>query len=109
MGAAQVRDRERHRQTMESLASANRIRLAQAKLKREIEAGKTTVCEALTDDRLSGNLTMIDLLRWQVRWGARRAERLCVKLDISPHKAVRTLTDRQRALVRMAFGSDGFP
>lgn len=104
--SAAGRPPERHEQTMAALSGANRVRLAQTALKREVCTGSASVAEALTDDRVASRTTVIDLLTWQHRWGRTRARRLIGRTAVPEGKPVRQLTARQRAAIVAAIDHD---
>jgi hypothetical protein len=82
-------------QHMTALASANRIRLAAADLKREVAEGDLDIVDALGDERAQP-MWLGDLLLAQPRWGSVRADKLCGELKVNALRRVRELTDRQR-------------
>lgn len=96
----------RHRQTMEALVAANRMRSGQFVLKQEVHAGKATLAEALTDSRVSAKTTVVDLLTWQRRWGTKRARKAVHRAAIPESKPAAKLTERQRGVL-VAVVSEG--
>jgi hypothetical protein len=100
MTATEVAARDKHRQTMEALARANRIRSACTALKREVYDGTTTIAEAMVDfDRLPAAFTIEALLCAQRRWGGARARRALACAAVNPARPVRDLTERQRDVI----------
>lgn len=85
------------RQNMMALERANRIRLARARLKREIAAGETTVADVLLDPReeIEG-MAISELLSSQKRWGTTRCAKFLETIGLPETKTVRALTPRQR-------------
>lgn len=85
---------------MMALERANRIRLARARLKRQIAAGETSVVDVLLDpcEEVEG-MEIADLLASQKRWGATRCAKFLESIGLPETKTVRTLTDRQRTAV----------
>lgn len=81
-------------QHLTALEHANEVRLAAARLKRDLAAGRVTVRQALRDPR-AGCLTTLDLLMAQHRWGRQRAVRVLTPNLIPELKRIRDLTDRQ--------------
>lgn len=86
---------------MEALEEANRVRLSQTELKREIRAGATTVTEALYDPRAE-RLSLAKLLKAQTRWGDQRVARFLLQVKIGHERRVGQLTTRQRRAVAAA-------
>lgn len=85
-------------QRMSALERANVIRIARAQIKREIRAGQLTVAEALRDERAEG-LTIGALIGAQHCWGPTRTAQYLGRHHISPHRRVRSLTERQRGVI----------
>jgi hypothetical protein len=86
-------------QHMRALRIANDRRLAGLRLKRDVAAGNTPISVALIDERVSGSLTVAELLGAQRRWGPSRVASCCAALGVSEGRLVRDLTDRQRAVI----------
>lgn len=97
---------------MEALAKANRVRLRQAEVKREIREGDRYVPDLiLGDDEIVGAMRVIDLLRAQPKWGRTRARRvlsiafssrLARDSITAEQKRLRDLTDRERKALAAA-------
>ena len=89
---------------MMNLDLANRARMGAAALKREVRDGRTPVARALWDER-AACVPLVDLIAAQVRWGRTRARGWLIKLgldDLTLHRRVDQLTDRQRRIVALA-------
>lgn len=65
-------------QHMEALDRANVVRLARARVRREVACGEVTVREVLEArrHRLYSGIRLRDLLGWQQRWGDQRVTRV---------------------------------
>lgn len=100
-----------HPQHMQALATANRIRLARAQLKRDLLEGRVTLAEALEHEDV-GTMPVSDLIKAQWRWGEARTHKVLRLVLISERRTVGSLTDRQkRALVQICAsgGAARFP
>jgi fructosamine-3-kinase len=87
-------------QHLRALARANEVRIARARLKRQIAAGKLTVAEVLERTPPEArSMELGDLLLSQRRWGQMRVRRLLSQLGLSERKPLGSLTDRQRGLL----------
>lgn len=85
-------------QHLRALKHANHIRLARARLKRQIGAGAVTVTEVLSDPPPEvASMSISELLMSQRRWGRARCRRLLLSLGVPENKRIGTLTERQRA------------
>jgi hypothetical protein len=81
---------------LDHLVKANRIRIARAAIKRQVNAGELTVVDVLLDHMdTCGNMTLLELLSSQRQWAKRRSIALLRPLDLSPGKQLHTLTERQ--------------
>jgi hypothetical protein len=87
---------------MIALRPANVVRLAAAELRREVADGRTTLADALADER-SAPMEILALLMTQHRVGEQRASRVLDELGISANRRCGALTDRQRGLIARAF------
>jgi hypothetical protein len=84
-------------QHLRALEYANRVRLARARLKRQVAAGELSVAEVvLACPWQAHSMSISDLLMSQKRWGRTRCRRLLVSLGVPENKQVGTLTERQR-------------
>lgn len=84
-------------QHMVALERANEIRLARAAMKGRIRAGTLRAAEVILDPPpQQENMTLLELLTSQVRWGERRASVLLGALGIPEMKTLGSLTERQR-------------
>lgn len=95
-------------QHLRALEHANRVRLARARLKREIGAGARQAAEVITTCPWEvQSMSISDVLMSQKRWGRARCRRLLLSIGVPENKQVGTLTDRQRlALAGMLAGGD---
>ena len=94
-----------HEQHLRALEYANRVRLARARMKRNIAAGELPAAEVvLSCPWQAHSMSISDLLMSQKRWGRTRCRRLLVSLGVPENKQVGTLTDRQR--VAKIFGGE---
>lgn len=84
-----------------ALAMANKTRLAGAELRAEVMAGRTSMADALLDERAQC-IPIGRLLESQPRWGKVKAAKLMRRFAIYPGKQVRDLTDRQKVLIGKA-------
>lgn len=97
---------ERTPQRMAALARANLARKQQTALRHAVASGDIAIADALTDPRIARTTTVSDLLSWQRQWGRERARRLLRRAAVPEGKAVRGLTDRQRAAIVGALDHD---
>jgi hypothetical protein len=90
-------------QHLRALEHANKVRLARARLKREIASGEVSVAKVIvTCPWYAHSMEISDLLMSQKRWGRARCKRLLVAIGIRENKPLVNLTERQRiALVGM--------
>jgi hypothetical protein len=87
-------------QHLRALEYANRVRLARARMKRQIAAGELSAAEiVLSCPWQAHSMSISDLLMSQKRWGRTRCRRLLVSLSVPENKQVGTLTERQRIAV----------
>lgn len=98
-------------QHLRALEHANRVRLARARLKREIGAGEREASEVITTCPWEvQSMSISDVLMSQKRWGRARCRRLLLSIGVPENKPVGTLTDRQRlALAGMLAGGRETP
>lgn len=84
-------------QHLRALEYANRVRLARARMKRQIAAGELSAADiVLRCPWQAHSMSISDLLMSQKRWGRTRCRRLLVSLNVPENKQVGTLTERQR-------------
>ena len=84
---------------MQALARANRVRLAQAELKRSIARGDVEAADVVRDCPWeTESMTLAELLTSQRRWGRTRARKFLLGARPEREQALGTLTSRQRAL-----------
>jgi hypothetical protein len=95
-------------QHLRALEYANRVRLARARMKRQVAAGELSAADVvLACPWQAHSMSISDLLMSQNRWGRTRCRRLLVSLAVPENKPVGTLTERQRAgLAAMLTGKD---
>lgn len=87
-------------QHMRALAEANRVRLARAALKREVEAGSVDTAEVVRECPWEvETMTIGELLRSQRRWGRTRSRKFLVSLTLNENREIGRLTSRQRAML----------
>jgi hypothetical protein len=87
-------------QCMEALARANQVRLARAALKRDISAGRQSVCNVITESPWQAeSMSLSELLCSQRRWGRARSRKLLSSAALGEGKKVGTLTERQRRIL----------
>jgi hypothetical protein len=84
-------------QHLRALEYANRVRLARARMKRNVASGELPAAEViLTCPWQAHSMSISDLLMSQKRWGRARCRRLLVSLGVPENKQIGTLTERQR-------------
>ena len=84
-------------QHLKALEYANRVRLARARMKRNIAEGELSAAAVVTGCPWQAqSMSISDLLMSQKRWGRTRCRRLLVSLGVPENKQVGTLTERQR-------------
>jgi hypothetical protein len=84
-------------QHLRALEYANRVRLARARMKRNVASGELPAAEViLTRPWQAHSMSISDLLMSQKRWGRARCRRLLVSLGVPENKQIGTLTERQR-------------
>jgi hypothetical protein len=87
-------------QRMRALERANEVRLARARLKRQIAGGQVSAAYVILNlPSEATNWPVGELLMSQRRWGSTRARKLLACLHISEKRAVGALTERQRRLL----------
>src|SRR3954451_18256379 len=84
-------------QHMQALAHANRVRLAQSELKRQVADGELSVAEIVLDCPWEAErMTIGDLLMSQHRWGSTRCRRFLMSVGMNETKTIGSMTDRRR-------------
>lgn len=87
-------------QCMQALARANEVRLARARLKREVGAATRSAIEVVRDVPWEAETMPIgELLCSQRRWGRARSRKLLMSIHLSEAKPLGSLTPRQRRLL----------
>ena len=87
-------------QRMRALERANEVRLARARLKREIADGYTTAAQVIRElPPAAANWSVRELLMSQRRWGSIRSRKLLAELQIGELRPIGALTERQRRLL----------
>lgn len=84
-------------QHMQALARANEVRLARARMKREIASGQRNVLDVVRECPWEAeSMSVSELLSAQRRWGRARSRKLIVSIGLTETKRMGTLTQRQR-------------
>jgi hypothetical protein len=97
-------------QHLRALEYANRVRLARARMKREIAAGELSAAEiVLGCPWQAHSMSISGLLMSQKRWGRTRCRRLLVSLGVPENKQVGTLTERQRIALAAVLAAKNAP
>ena len=87
-------------QCMQALARANKVRLARARLKRQVGAGETSAIEVVREIPWEAQTMPIgELLCSQRRWGRARSRKLLTSIHLSEAKPLGSLTPRQCRLL----------
>lgn len=87
-------------QHMQALGRANEVRLARARIKRAVSDGMLTVADVILErPRDVANMTIVELLLSQKRWGDTRCSKFLATLGLPETKTVGSLTERQRKLL----------
>ena len=87
-------------QCMQALARANEVRLARARLKREVGALERSAIDVVRDVPWEAQTMPIgELLCSQRRWGRARSRKLLMSIHLSEAKPLGSLTPRQRRLL----------
>jgi hypothetical protein len=97
-------------QHLRALEYANRVRLARARMKREIAAGELAAADVVVSCPWQAHsMAISDLLMSQKRWGRTRCRRLLVSLSVPENKQIGTLTERQRLALAAVLMAKGAP
>lgn len=83
-------------QRTEALQRANRVRLAQAALKRQTRSTADAAAVLLDPPEHASSMRVEALLLSMQRWGASRVSKILTMARISPVKSIGGLTERQR-------------
>ena len=84
-------------QHMRALEVANRVRLARAALKRNVENGDISAADViLSAPKEADSMLVADLLLSQRRWGRTRCRKFLAAVPLSETKTIGSLTARQR-------------
>lgn len=87
-------------QHMKALGRANEVRLARARIKRGVADGTVCVADVILERPWeAANMTLVELLLSQKRWGATKCSKFLATLGLAESKTVGSLTDRQRQLL----------
>jgi hypothetical protein len=87
-------------QCMQALARANKVRLARARLKRQVGAGEISAIEVVREIPWEAQTMPIgELLCSQRRWGRARSRKLLMSIHLSEAKPLGSLTPRQCRLL----------
>jgi hypothetical protein len=90
-------------QHMQALARANQVRLARARLKRDVAAGRRSATDVVRECPWEADsMTIAELLSSQRRWGKARSRKLILSTGLTETKRLGTLTERQRRLLARA-------
>jgi hypothetical protein len=88
---------------MQALARANQVRLARARLKRDVAAGRRSATDVVRECPWEADsMTIAELLSSQRRWGKARSRKLILSTGLTETKRLGTLTERQRRLLARA-------
>lgn len=87
-------------QHIQALEHANRVRLARAALKREVQAGALEAHEVVRSCPWEAeSMSVSELLRSQRRWGRTRTRKFLTPLALSENRQLGRLTFRQREML----------
>lgn len=93
-------------QHMQALARANEVRLARARMKREIASGQRRAVDVVSECPWEAeSMSLIELLSAQRRWGRARSRKMILAVGLTENKRLGTLTERQRNLLAGALAS----
>ena len=93
-------------QHLRALELANRVRLAQADIKRRVADGELSAAEVvLSCPWPAHSMTVSRLLTAQRRWGLARCRRVLVSIGVNENREVGALTERQRRALADALRS----
>ena len=84
-------------QHLRALEHANRVRLAQADIKRRVADGELSAAEVVLSCPWPAHKMQIStLLTAQKRWGGARCRRILISIGVAENRPVGALTERQR-------------
>jgi hypothetical protein len=87
-------------QHVQALQRANEVRLARARLKRDVGRGAISVGEVILNSPWeAASMTIAELLTSQHRWGTARCTKFLADIGMSETKTVESMTERQRTLL----------
>jgi hypothetical protein len=90
-------------QHMRALARANEVRLARARMKREIASGRRPVLDVVRNCPWEAeSMSVSELLSAQRRWGRARSRKLIVSIGLTETKRMGSFTQRQRDVLARA-------
>ena len=97
---------EAGQQHLRALELANRVRLAQADIKRRVADGQLSAAEVVLSCPWPAHKMQIStLLTAQKRWGRARCRRILVSIGVAENRQVGALTERQRMALVAALRS----
>ena len=85
-------------QRLTALEEANRVRLGQYGLRKQIAHGETTAAEVIREQEFP-TMTIGSVLGAQHRWGKHRVRHFCTVAGVTETKRIGTLTERQVNLI----------
>jgi hypothetical protein len=95
-------------QALSALEFANEVRLARAKVLREIRAGRRRADRVITDPpELCGGMTILSVLKAQRQWGTIRARRFLYLTRTNPITTLGELSIRQRRDITARLNGNG--
>jgi hypothetical protein len=87
-------------QHMQALDRANEVRLARARLKREVGRGEREAADVIEEaPPETETMTIAELLTSQRRWGRTRARKFLTPMALNENKRLGDLTFRQRKML----------
>ena len=90
-------------QHLKALERANRVRLARARLKRQVASGERSAAEVIMASPWEAeSMSISELLMSQRRWGRTRCRRVLLSLGLPENKQIGTMTERQRTALAVA-------
>lgn len=92
-GALERSEKQRH----DALLRANEVRVYRANLKRDLKAGRKSICNLLLDPpELLETAKVFDMLLAVPKYGRVKANKMLVQCRISPSKTFGSMSERQR-------------
>jgi hypothetical protein len=93
-------------QHLKALERANRVRLARARLKRQVASGERSAAEVIMASPWEADsMDISELLMSQRRWGRTRCRRVLLSLGLPENKQIGTMTERQRTALAVALAA----